>query len=177
MDFGLTKEWSDDHMDGELGMGQLGGALGVGLELDGLKGGLIWKKREGQRNETFCFLPISVLRKLWVSCQKKFVTCADSGKRPGQARFDPIPKLWIYTFPGLSEEPEFITLTGESRGFAFVRYKYADEAQEAVERLDKRIVDDGREITVQFAKYGPNAERMMDMNEENMCMGKTEIQG
>ncbi|KAJ7968192.1 serine/arginine-rich splicing factor SC35 [Quillaja saponaria] len=49
--------------------------------------------------------------------------------------------------------------TGESRGFAFVRYKYADEAQKAVERLDGRVVD-GREITVQFAKYGPNAERM-----------------
>ncbi|CAN1302967.1 Serine/arginine-rich splicing factor SC35 [Linum perenne] len=26
--------------------------------------------------------------------------------------------------------------TGDSRGFAFVRYKYADEAQKAVERLD-----------------------------------------
>jgi RNA recognition motif-containing protein len=26
--------------------------------------------------------------------------------------------------------------TGESRGFAFVRYKYADEAQKAVEHLD-----------------------------------------
>jgi len=26
--------------------------------------------------------------------------------------------------------------TGESRGFAFVRYKYADEAQKAIERLD-----------------------------------------
>lgn len=49
--------------------------------------------------------------------------------------------------------------TGESRGFAFVRYKYADEAQKAVDRLDGRIVD-GREITVQFAKYGPNAERI-----------------
>ncbi|MED6170349.1 Serine/arginine-rich splicing factor sc35 [Stylosanthes scabra] len=49
--------------------------------------------------------------------------------------------------------------TGESRGFAFVRYKYADEAQKAVERLDGRMVD-GREITVQFAKYGPNAERI-----------------
>ncbi|CAN6586620.1 unnamed protein product [Malus baccata var. baccata] len=49
--------------------------------------------------------------------------------------------------------------TGESRGFAFVRYKYADEAQKAVERLDGRVVD-GREITVQFAKYGPNAERI-----------------
>ncbi|XP_050382469.1 serine/arginine-rich splicing factor SC35-like [Argentina anserina] len=49
--------------------------------------------------------------------------------------------------------------TGESRGFAFVRYKYADEAQKAVERLDERVVD-GREITVQFAKYGPNAERI-----------------
>ncbi|KAJ6942152.1 hypothetical protein NC652_008070 [Populus alba x Populus x berolinensis] len=49
--------------------------------------------------------------------------------------------------------------TGESRGFAFVRYKYADEAQKAVERLDGRVVD-GREITVQFAKYGPKAERI-----------------
>ncbi|KAI3774576.1 hypothetical protein L1987_49135 [Smallanthus sonchifolius] len=49
--------------------------------------------------------------------------------------------------------------TGDSRGFAFVRYKYADEAQEAVDRLDGREVD-GREITVQFAKYGPKAERI-----------------
>uniref|UniRef100_A0A803Q923 RRM domain-containing protein n=1 Tax=Cannabis sativa TaxID=3483 RepID=A0A803Q923_CANSA len=49
--------------------------------------------------------------------------------------------------------------TGESRGFAFVRYKYADEAHKAVDRLDGRVVD-GREITVQFAKYGPNAERI-----------------
>ncbi|KAG6652876.1 hypothetical protein CIPAW_05G035800 [Carya illinoinensis] len=64
--------------------------------------------------------------------------------------------------------------TGDSRGFAFVRYKYADEAQKAVDRLDgwchsvspvclslnERKVVDGREITVQFAKYGPNAERI-----------------
>ncbi|KAA8538076.1 hypothetical protein F0562_027684 [Nyssa sinensis] len=49
--------------------------------------------------------------------------------------------------------------TGDSRGFAFVRYKYADEAQKAVEKLDGRTVD-GREIMVQFAKYGPNAERI-----------------
>ncbi|KAK1313856.1 hypothetical protein QJS10_CPA06g02030 [Acorus calamus] len=49
--------------------------------------------------------------------------------------------------------------TGDSRGFAFVRYKYADEAQRAVERLDGRNVD-GRDIMVQFAKYGPNAEPM-----------------
>ncbi|KAJ8479387.1 hypothetical protein OPV22_023114 [Ensete ventricosum] len=49
--------------------------------------------------------------------------------------------------------------TGDSRGFAFVRYKYADEAQKAVEKLDGRNVD-GREIRVQFAKYGPNAERI-----------------
>lgn len=49
--------------------------------------------------------------------------------------------------------------TGESRGFAFVRYKYADEAQKAVDKLDGRVVD-GREITVQFAKYGPNAEKI-----------------
>uniref|UniRef100_A0A2N9IUQ5 RRM domain-containing protein n=1 Tax=Fagus sylvatica TaxID=28930 RepID=A0A2N9IUQ5_FAGSY len=49
--------------------------------------------------------------------------------------------------------------TGDSRGFAFVRYKYADEAQKAVDRLDGKVVD-GREITVQFAKYGPNAEKI-----------------
>ncbi|KAK3031484.1 hypothetical protein RJ639_035998 [Escallonia herrerae] len=49
--------------------------------------------------------------------------------------------------------------TGDSRGFAFVRYKYADEVQKAVDRLDGRVVD-GREIAVQFAKYGPNAERI-----------------
>ncbi|GFP96870.1 serine/arginine-rich splicing factor sc35 [Phtheirospermum japonicum] len=49
--------------------------------------------------------------------------------------------------------------TGDSRGFAFVRYKYQDEAQKAVEKLDGRLVD-GREIMVQFAKYGPNAERI-----------------
>ncbi|KNA12397.1 hypothetical protein SOVF_126270 [Spinacia oleracea] len=49
--------------------------------------------------------------------------------------------------------------TGESRGFAFVRYKYADEAQKAVDRLDGRVVD-GREMAVQFAKYGPNAEKI-----------------
>jgi splicing factor, arginine/serine-rich 2 len=73
--------------------------------------------------------------------------------------------------------------TGDSRGFAFVRYKYADEAQKAIDRLDGVfffdcaphvgilellfliIVDflgagrnvDGRNIMVQFAKYGPNA--------------------
>ncbi|XP_058218244.1 serine/arginine-rich splicing factor SC35-like [Rhododendron vialii] len=49
--------------------------------------------------------------------------------------------------------------TSDSRGFAFVRYKYADEARKAVDKLDGRVVD-GREIMVQFAKYGPNAERI-----------------
>ncbi|GAB2271228.1 hypothetical protein Dimus_006070 [Dionaea muscipula] len=49
--------------------------------------------------------------------------------------------------------------TGESRGFAFVRYRYQEEAQKAVERLDGKLID-GREIMVQFAKYGPNAERI-----------------
>ncbi|KAG6534959.1 hypothetical protein ZIOFF_008873 [Zingiber officinale] len=29
--------------------------------------------------------------------------------------------------------------TGDSRGFAFVRYKYADEAQKAVDRLDGKF--------------------------------------
>lgn len=46
----------------------------------------------------------------------------------------------------MSEVPELLSVskrlscscnrTGESRGFAFVRYKYADEAQKAVDRLD-----------------------------------------
>ncbi|XP_023002672.1 serine/arginine-rich splicing factor SC35-like isoform X2 [Cucurbita maxima] len=49
--------------------------------------------------------------------------------------------------------------TGDSRGFAFVRYKYADEAQKAIDKLDGRMLD-GREIMVQFAKYGPNAEKI-----------------
>ncbi|KAG9157682.1 hypothetical protein Leryth_014194 [Lithospermum erythrorhizon] len=49
--------------------------------------------------------------------------------------------------------------TGDSRGFAFVRYKYYDEAEKAVDRLDGRVVD-GREMAVQFAKYGPNSERI-----------------
>ncbi|KAK3147065.1 hypothetical protein QOZ80_3BG0277620 [Eleusine coracana subsp. coracana] len=49
--------------------------------------------------------------------------------------------------------------TGDSRGFAFVRYKYEDEAQMAVDKLDGRKVN-GREIRVQFAKYGPNSERI-----------------
>ncbi|GJN03842.1 hypothetical protein PR202_ga21328 [Eleusine coracana subsp. coracana] len=40
--------------------------------------------------------------------------------------------------------------TGDSRGFAFVRYKYAEEAQKAIDRLDGRNVD-GRNIMVQFA--------------------------
>ncbi|KAJ6709492.1 SERINE/ARGININE-RICH SPLICING FACTOR SC35-LIKE [Salix koriyanagi] len=51
--------------------------------------------------------------------------------------------------------------TGESRGFAFARYKYADVAQKEVDRLDGRVVD-GREIMVQYAKFGPNAERIQD---------------
>ncbi|KAK4401882.1 Serine/arginine-rich splicing factor SC35 [Sesamum angolense] len=51
--------------------------------------------------------------------------------------------------------------TGESCGFAFVRYMYKNEAQKAVDKLDGRVVD-GREIAVQFAKYGPHAERIHD---------------
>ncbi|CAL4931323.1 unnamed protein product [Urochloa decumbens] len=49
--------------------------------------------------------------------------------------------------------------TGDSRGFAFVRYNYEEEAQYAVDGLDGRKVD-GRVIMVQFAKYGPNAEKI-----------------
>ncbi|CAN6717040.1 unnamed protein product [Malus baccata var. baccata] len=45
--------------------------------------------------------------------------------------------------------------TGDSRGFAFVRYKYQDEAHKTVEKFD---VVDGREIMVQFSDnlYTPN---------------------
>ncbi|XP_039170162.1 serine/arginine-rich splicing factor SC35-like, partial [Eucalyptus grandis] len=76
-----------------------------------------------------------------------------------------IPRDWRYVFFLFSVE--FLCCrvlmwprgTGESRGFAFVRYKYADEAQKAVDKLDGRVVD-GREIGVQFAKYGPNVERI-----------------
>jgi hypothetical protein len=35
-----------------------------------------------------------------------------------------------------SENLWLFSRTGDSRGFAFVRYKYADEAQKAVDRLD-----------------------------------------
>ncbi|KAJ7569030.1 hypothetical protein O6H91_01G058200 [Diphasiastrum complanatum] len=49
--------------------------------------------------------------------------------------------------------------TGESRGFAFVRYKHADEAQKAIDRLDGVNVH-GRDIIIQFAKYGRSMERI-----------------
>ncbi|KAH7296895.1 hypothetical protein KP509_26G043800 [Ceratopteris richardii] len=47
--------------------------------------------------------------------------------------------------------------SGDSRGFAFVRYKHSKEAQKAIEHLDGRNVD-GRNISVQFAKYGREME-------------------
>jgi RNA recognition motif-containing protein len=34
-----------------------------------------------------------------------------------------------------------LSRTGDSRGFAFVRYKYADEAQKAVDRLDGGLLN------------------------------------
>jgi len=46
---------------------------------------------------------------------------------------------------------------GQSRGFAFVWYKYADKAKKVVELLDGKNVD-GWYIMVQFTKYNPNAE-------------------
>ncbi|KAG0550880.1 hypothetical protein BDA96_01G375600 [Sorghum bicolor] len=49
--------------------------------------------------------------------------------------------------------------TGESRGFAFVRYNYEDEAQDAIDGLDGMRFG-GRALMVQFAKYGPNAEKI-----------------
>ena len=33
----------------------------------------------------------------------------------------------------------FVFRTGDSRGFAFVRYKYADEAQKAIDKLDGQL--------------------------------------
>ncbi|XP_066349783.1 serine/arginine-rich splicing factor SC35-like isoform X2 [Miscanthus floridulus] len=49
--------------------------------------------------------------------------------------------------------------TGDSRGFAFVRYNYEDEAQDAIDGLDGMRFG-GRALMVQFAKYGPNAEKI-----------------
>eukprot|EP00250_Pteridium_aquilinum_P013648 c21480_g1_i2 orf=117-920(+) len=49
--------------------------------------------------------------------------------------------------------------SGDSRGFAFIRYKHSHEAQKAIERLDGRNVD-GRNISVQFAKYGREMENI-----------------
>ena len=47
----------------------------------------------------------------------------------------------------------------ESRGFAFVRYYSEREAQKAMDRLDGSVID-GREIRIQFARYGrPDSSR------------------
>jgi len=43
--------------------------------------------------------------------------------------------------------------TGDSRGFAFVRYSKREEAEAAIEHVNNAVVD-GREIIVQFAKFG-----------------------
>ncbi|KAK9275587.1 hypothetical protein L1049_022854 [Liquidambar formosana] len=43
--------------------------------------------------------------------------------------------------------------TGESRGFAFVRYKYTDEVQKAVERLDGRTAD-GQKLLFSLLNVG-----------------------
>ncbi|KAF5772205.1 putative RNA recognition motif domain, nucleotide-binding alpha-beta plait domain superfamily [Helianthus annuus] len=69
-------------------------------------------------------------------------------------------------------------LTGDSRGFAFVRHKYADETQKAVDKLDRRVVD-GREIMVQFAKYGPDGplHKVYHGNEEDSEFKVTECDG
>eukprot|EP00898_Chlorokybus_atmophyticus_P008242 jgi/Chlat1/8419/Chrsp80S07912 len=45
--------------------------------------------------------------------------------------------------------------TGESRGFAFVRFEDEQEANRAVEKLDGTTLD-GRQMSVQFAKFGRN---------------------
>ena len=44
--------------------------------------------------------------------------------------------------------------TGDSRGFAFVRYKYADEAQKAVEKLDGILTLEIFIVFVLFCVYG-----------------------
>lgn len=43
--------------------------------------------------------------------------------------------------------------TNESRGFAFVRFMYKKDAEDALDRMDGKILD-GRELRVAFAKYG-----------------------
>ncbi|KAL6538162.1 hypothetical protein OROGR_012150 [Orobanche gracilis] len=51
--------------------------------------------------------------------------------------------------------------TGASEGFAFVRYKYEDEASEAVKMLNnKRVEVDEGELRVKFAEYGRLGEKV-----------------
>lgn len=45
----------------------------------------------------------------------------------------------------------------ESRGFAFVRFYEKRDAEDAMECMDRKILD-GREIRVQMAKYGRPSE-------------------
>eukprot|EP00871_Galdieria_phlegrea_P003788 jgi/Galph1/440/GphlegSOOS_G5279.1 len=47
---------------------------------------------------------------------------------------------------------------GNSRGFAFVRFRKEEDARKAMEQMDGKEID-GRQITVQFAKYGRGEER------------------
>ena len=50
-----------------------------------------------------------------------------------------INNFWWLTYIIIIIIGFFYPRTGESRGFAFVRYKYPDEAQKAVDRLDGMI--------------------------------------
>ncbi|KAL6538091.1 hypothetical protein OROGR_012079 [Orobanche gracilis] len=51
--------------------------------------------------------------------------------------------------------------TGASEGFAFVRYKYEDEASEAVKMLNnKRVEVDEGELRVKFSEYGRLGEKV-----------------
>ena len=46
--------------------------------------------------------------------------------------------------------------TGDSRGFAFVRYKYADEAQKAIDRLDGGVwlfLGDFLPLSIRYLNY------------------------
>lgn len=56
--------------------------------------------------------------------------------------------------------------TGDSRGFAFVRYAHEADAEMAVERINGRNID-GREIVVQFAKYGRSEDKGPPRRYEN----------
>lgn len=65
--------------------------------------------------------------------------------RDRRSNFRPSEKLGFLVLVILLVLNQFFFLfmlfrTGDSRGFAFVRYKYKDEAHKAVERLDGKLI-------------------------------------